>query len=275
MNNQLEEKDFIKEGYRKNPYPFWLWIFLLTAFIAIIWGAEFWFSGFFKKEVSSRPFLNVTNRQFSLFLWQNPSFMRSNVQNKTGYLTAFQFRNTDTMDPVQADTLVEAPPEILFLYHTWFRLIKNEFAERKITVPEFRKFLDAVEEWKPEYWSEAPKDYVQLINSLPSIKIEDLSTLPRTTLPVDVRQAFIGWKNYFIEGSKINAMTPTYAQVKAFLSKYPHYARNFWRNIVDSENMSYLKTLTLGKFEPSDLIPENELTPFLKVALYNAEQEKK
>jgi len=34
----LQEKDFIQQGYSKNPWPLWLWLFLITAIVALAWG---------------------------------------------------------------------------------------------------------------------------------------------------------------------------------------------------------------------------------------------
>lgn len=269
---ELPEDEFINEGYRKNPFPFLFWFFFLTAFLALVLGGRFWSEKYLSKDIKHDAFSDVTNRQFSIFLWQNTSFMRSNVKNKSGYLPAFSATSPYMIDPGAADGLITAPPELLFLYHTWHRLLKNERIDREITPSEFKIFLNDCPEWKPEYWTKAPPKYVKLVEALSTIKIEDLSALPVTTLPTSVRQAFTGRKNYFYEGKKINAVSPTYGEMQTFLIRYPHYARNYWRNIVDGDNVHYLKTLTEGTFKESDRIPQDQLVSFLKTAFYNAQE---
>ena len=179
------------------------------------------------------------------------------------------------MEPTQADQYVVAPPDVLFLYHTWHRLVSQEFTERKIPLPEFRKFLAYVEEWDPKNWPQAPSEYVQFVKALPNAKTEDLKTLPLSTLPLEVRQAFQGWKNYFLEGNLINEVKATYAEMQEFLAKHPHYTRNYWRNIFDDANTSYLKILTLGTFNLEDQMPSNQFSALLKAAFLNAQQAKK
>jgi hypothetical protein len=267
----LSEKDFIHEEYPRNPYPFWIWLLGVVAFTMLIWGGSVWYSRWLAKKVEEAPFLHVTNRQFSLFLWQNSSLMRKNMPVKSGYLPGFQYIDKVSLFLPNADQYVVAPPEILFLYHTWHRLISAEFTPRPVPLEEFRQFLDYAEEWKPQNWPGAPKEYIELVGKLPSMQSQDLQPL----LPLDVQKAFQGWKNYFLEGDAINEVKPTYREMQEFLETHPHYARNYWRNIVDSEKLHYLKTLSSGTFEPDEIIPEDELSGFLKVAFFNAEQAKK
>ena len=132
-------------------------------------------------------------------------------------------------------------------------------------------------EWNPVHWSNAPQQYIDLIDSKSYSKEKDLQTLSLSVLPLIVRQAFIGWKNYFIEGPEINRLSPTYGQVKDFLDKHIHYARNYWRNISEVYNqkvagLSYLSGFVEGNFIPDSNIPSEQLAPFLKIALFNAEQ---
>lgn len=264
---ELQEKDFIQEGYRKNPFPFWLWLFLLTVGIAILWGGSTWYSGQIGTLFKDSPFLQVTNRQLSLFLWQNPEFMRINSKQKGGYLTGFKYIDNVTMELASADHYAAAPPELLFRYHTWNRLVKDESSVGKMSRNEFRKFLDEVPEWMPPYWPNAPKEYVQMVKELASSPIEDLNTLEASVLPQDVRIAFQGWKNYFKDGEAINQVKPTFSEMRQFLQSHPNYARNFWRNIVAESNPDYLKNLSSVANE--GVIPTNAMSSFLKVAIYN------
>lgn len=267
---ELSEKDFIQEeGYRKNPFPFWLWLFLLTTAIALLWGGNRWYGSKMNLLFQESPFLQVTNREMSLFLWQNPEFMRINAKQKNGYLPGFFYTDTVTMELPSADHYVSSPPDLLFRYHTWHRLVSNEFTERSIDRGEFREFLSQVPEWQPTYWPQASQEFIHMIEELSSSHVDDLATLPISVLPKSVRMAFQGWKNYFKEGEAINQVKPTLSEMRKFLSKYPHYARNYWRNIVEHSNPDYLKVLSSGNEGGNTIIPATEMASFLKVAIYN------
>lgn len=274
-NRKLSEKDFINEGYAKNPLPLWLWFALLAIFACLVWGFTSWFQGLMEKDIKFKPFLEVTNREMSLFLWQNPSFMRSHSKTKTGYLTGFKYGDKDTLELSNTEDFVVAPPDLLFLYHTWKRLVGADYIARPIPRGEFVEFLNIVEEWQPKYWVKAPKPYIEFVESLSTSNIKDLQAISTTVFPIVVRQAFQGWKNYFREGESINQFQPTYADVQAFLADHPYYARNYWRNIQAMAGQHDLEILTLGKFEAADTIPSDQVPPFLKVALFNFERSKK
>lgn len=267
----LSEDQFIHEGYKENPYPFWFWLFLLAVMMCLTWGAQSWYQSYLQTQIKQNPFLQVKNRDLSLFLWQNPEFMRVNASKKSGYLPGFQFLEKVTLEPAFADVYATAPPELLFLYHTWNRQIRHEFPRRKIDPQEFMEFLHYAEEWQPSLWPDAPQEYAALVVSLPNSTLSDLQTLPETVLPEPVRMAFQGWKNFFKEGEAINKSDPTYGQMEAFLALYPHYARNYWRNI---SSLHYLKTLSMGAFEKEERIPFEELSPFLRVAFFNYQKGK-
>ncbi|WP_068469733.1 hypothetical protein [Candidatus Protochlamydia phocaeensis] len=276
----LSEKDFIQESPSPAAgFPIWLWIFLATAVIAIIWGMTGWYQGVVQKEKKVEPFLDVSNRDFSVFLWQFPSFLRSNVSNKTGYLPGF-LSTKETLNLSSTEDLVSAPPDLLFLYHTWKRLLVPNFIPRSIAPGEFEEFLQQVEEWQPKNWKKAPEAYVQLIQKEEYKNLKDLQTLPDSTLPLIVRQAFQGWKNYYKEGSLINEISPTISQILSFLKKYPNYRRNYWRNIEkianqDVAGLDYLSILLTKSSNLDEKVPVDQVAPFLKVALFNAEQAEK
>lgn len=267
---ELSEKNFIHEGYKKNPFPLWIWFFLLTVLMALFWGGSHWYSGRLNTLFRNSPFLQVTNRELSLFLWENPEFMRVNAKQKSGYLPGFQYIDKITMEVANADEYAAAPPELLFRYHTWQRLVSKEFIARNIPTKEFRNFLSYAEEWLPAYWPQATKEYKELVETLGSTKIEDLSKLSMSQMPLQVRMAFQGWRNYFSEGEAIDKVKPTVAQIKQFLSSYPHYARNYWRNIVEDSNPNYLVSISKPEEKNAEaVIPSDEMAPFLKVAIYN------
>lgn len=265
---RLEEKDFIQDSLASNPLPFWLWLVLVAILASLFWGGSSWLSQQINQEVAASPFLQVTNRQFSLFLWQFPNFMRINTRIKTGYLPGFQDVSINLAD---ADKYVVAPPETLFLYHAWTRLIAREYAERPIPAKEFQEFLNSTEEWQPKNWREAPKEYAETVAKLDlPDSPKDLKSLPHVALPVVVRQAFQGWKNYYKEGEAINEVKPTYEEMAQFLKLYPHYSRNNWRNIMSDNAPSYL--IQMEPQDPKAEIPKDQLAPFLRVAFYNYQQ---
>lgn len=265
----LTEKDFINEGYSKNPFPLWLWLFLLTTLVALLWGIGNWYSDKINLLYRESPFLQVTNREISLFLWQNPEFMRVNVKEKNAYLPAFKYTDKITVDVAFADQYAAAPPELLFRYHTWDRLVRKEFTGRPIPRKEFIDFLDYAEEWKPRFWPAAPQEYIRLVEGINKNPTEDLSTLSDKELPMPVRMAFQGWQNYFKDGDAINKLEVTQKQMQQFLAGHPHYARNYWINIVEDKIPNYLKS-TMGSQDAKDgPVAPDEFSSFLRVAVYN------
>lgn len=261
---ELPEKDFIHEGYSKNPFPLWLWLFLLTTLVALLWGVGNWYSGKINLLLNASPFLQVTNRDMSLFLWQNPEFMRVNVKEKNAYLPAFNYVDKVTVDVADADHYVVAPPELLFRYHTWNRLVSKEFTERPIPLKQFLDFLSYAQEWHPMYWQGAPIAYMRMVEGLSKSDVQDLSTLSQQEMPMQVRMAFQGWQNYFNEGDAINTLEVSQKQMRQFLEGHPHYARNYWRNIVADTSPNYIMNIS-----GDGIIPKGDITSFLRVAVFN------
>lgn len=272
---ELQEKDFIQESYKKSPFTFWIYLAVTFAVLVFFWGAGSWYYKTLENKVEGSPFLQVTNRDLSVFLWQFTDKMPQHVKSKIGYLPGFDYQDRIGLKIQDADDFVLAPPELLFLYHTWDRLIRNEFAQRKIGRNEFIEFLDFQPEWQPEYWSKAPLGYKRLVQDLPFSNEKNLEGVSLDVLPLIVRQAFQGWKNYRYEGDFINIVKVKYAVLKQFLEKFPHYARNYWRNIASDSYPKYLETFTKGKYNLDEEVPENEMAPFLKVALFNYIQSQK
>lgn len=268
----LPEKDFIRKG-PTDPYPMFLWAGVIISLLMLLWGFNSWYQDFLNKQVKENPFLGVTNRDFSLFLWENPEYMRVNASSKNGYLPGFDYVERVGVNPEMADQYAIAPPEILFRYHQWHRLLGNQKTYRPIPPSEFRTFLQEAPEWTAQFWPDAPTQYVQLISGLDAVKVSDMQLLPEAELPLVVRQAFIGWKNYFQEGSAINQLVPTFSQVDALIKTNPHYARNYWRNILIDAVPKYLQDYTNGGYSPDANVPADQLASFLKVALYNNAQQ--
>jgi hypothetical protein len=265
MGTNLKEKDFIQENYPKSPNTFWFWIALFAFISLFLWVGREWFLNEVEEKIENAPFLQVTNREFSLFLWENPEFMRINAKNKVGYLPAFYYEGKVSVDPELADQFVIAPPELLFRYHVWKRLLWNSFIPRSIDMKEFKEFLNDVPEWQPKNWAQAPLQYIQFLESLATSESYDYlyETFPIDSIPHEVWRAFQGWKNYYKEGEKINNEQPTFKKMADFLEKYPAYKRNYWRNIFPK----YLNSVRENSEDK--IIPKDELAPFLRVAFYN------
>jgi hypothetical protein len=266
----LQEKKFIHEPDGK--YPFWLWLFLSAIAACLLWGSLGWFQGVEAKVVKDSPFLQVTNRQMSLFLWQFPEYMRRNRPDKAVYMPGFDYQNKVSILPGFADETVQAPPEILFMYHTWQRLIGKTYFPRPISVKEFEEFINYAEEWKPRNWAGAPKEYADFLEKFPTVtNVENLQNLSVKQLPLEVRIAFQGWKNFFKEGDAILAMKPTFEQVAGFLEGSPKFARNYWRNIVSGNKPKYLDAFLNQDVESKgrETVPLEQMSDFMRVALYN------
>jgi hypothetical protein len=272
---ELSEQDFIHEGYKKDPAPLWLWLGIIAMVASLMWGGSNWYRTLVNERVSNNPFLQVTNREISLFLWQNSDLMRAHAKKKGNYLPAFDYIGKVGLNAHLADNFVQAPPEIIFRYHIWKRLAGNDLFKRAISKETFLTFLNETEEWKPAFWPEAPIEYITFLNELSKLEIEDLSTVPESSLPLAVRQAYIGWKNYFKEGKNINSNKIKIADLRDFLHDYPHYGRSYWRNIYLELIPDYLKTHSTASTREDDLLDANEMSPFLRLGFYNWQEAKK
>jgi len=80
----LSERDFIDDGQPKDPTVMWFWLFFVVALMALLWGVGSQYAGFIQEKTQKRPFLQVTNRDMSLFLWQHPQRMRAHRKRKSG-----------------------------------------------------------------------------------------------------------------------------------------------------------------------------------------------
>lgn len=202
--------------------------------------------------IERSPFLKVTNRDLSVFLWHFSEYMPQHVKNKNGYLPGFEYTNRIGIILGEADKFCQAPPEVLFLYHTWDRLLAKESIERPISISEFLMFLEMHPEWKYENWSNAPEYYA---GSLRDLQLSTSDTFVQD-VPRIVKQAFQGWKNYCLEGDRINCMEYSAVDIQNFIERHPGYSLNLWGNIISEFPISITKL--------SPLLPS-----FIKVALYN------
>ncbi len=227
----------------KSPYPTWLWFFLLFLFMTLIWQMV---SLTLRKETGpltpKTAFTDVTNRDISLLLWQTPELRRTKEGGR--YLPAFDSSSQMALKVSLADLPADAPLGLFFRYHTWKRLLFDEFTPSLATPQEFQEFLSFAPEWLPANWPKAPEEYKRA----PSEK----------TAPKEVQIAFQGWKNVFKQADSIDAFHPTDEVLNSFLEAHPNYKRNRWRNIVGPD---YLKGA-------------EGVSPFLKQAIFNASTQK-
>lgn len=259
----LEEKDFIHEEYGKNPIPLWSWLAIVIFLSLTLYGASLLYYTTLAKQYDSSPFLQVTNREISLFLWQNPQYMRQHVKNKNGYLPAFEYAEKIGLNPEFAEDYVIAPPELLFLFHTWKRLLGDYEYSREIPANEFSEFLTIVPEWTPRFWKNAPNSYISVVNKLSSMGSTNLAKEGNDSLPLVVRQAFIGWKNYYYEGHEINDLAIKQQSLREFLKIYPHFNRNFWCNIWGETYLESFNRPLQGD------VPTSELSGVIRAAFFN------
>lgn len=266
----LKERDYIQESKRPM-FPYWLGGLVVIAIAFSIWLGLSWVTDQMDLKFVNNPFLQVTNRDFSLFLWQHPEHMRATTKNRSGYLPGFKLEQTIALKSEYANKYVQAPPEVIFLYHTWNRLLSEYYFDRAIPALEFGEFIETVPDWNPNTWLEAPEGYKAFVAGYNFTTTEDLSKLSEEEIPRVVRRAFIGWRNFLYEGKEINQTRPTYEELDTFIREHPNFARNFWRNI-DSK---YLTNYTFGKDEKSAMVPSDDIAPFLRVAFFNYQQAKR
>jgi hypothetical protein len=233
MKSELLETDFISDRHREDPGPMLTYFLLLLATGIFICLMAVWQVGEKQARVIGSPFLQVTNQEISRFLYQHPAMMRINTAKKSGYLPGFDMLDRGGVKEGLEKEAAVAPPSILMHYHTWSRLLGSQIFGRQVSDKILADFrADA------PYWLEEEHEL----------------------------QAAEGWMNYYLEGPEINAVHPSYGEVSAFLSAHPKYSRHFWQNFYPD----YL--LGLESSSPRKRVPQKELTPFLRVAIFNFNQ---
>jgi len=272
LQPELPDKDLTKSPKKKDPLIFAIFVAVFAVIVLLFWSGGYWLQTAVPSLVSSSPFYKVTNRQISTFIWQFPSLRRQYQSGTAGYLPGFDYTTRTGIAQGQADVQVQAPQKLLYSYHAWSRLVKSEQPKRFIPMLEFYEFLDFNPEWDPVNWKEAPDAYRQLVRRLQFRSInEDEWARQINNIPKDVQVTFMGWKNATLEASFINEQKITVGQMSAFLEKYPHYARNYWKNLVAKEFPLYLLSVWEEKEAAAVLLPE-EVTGFLKQAFWNEQQ---
>jgi phage-related protein len=258
-----------------------LWAFLgfFLLFSCLFFLIDWWQSTILQDLRKNSPFLKVTNREFSLFLGQNPSFLRTFSEYPMGYLPYFSSEDELTVVPEFADDYVSASPEIIFRYHVWNRLIGKSWAPNPIYVDELKDFLKKNVAWLPFYWKNAPTEYLHLVDNLDSMPNENLGYLSEQILPYEVRMAFQGWRNFEYDWREILKVKPTLGKMQEFLQEHTHYNRNYWRNILEESNPNYLRSFPYGEDfiagAPTAKMDKDELSIFLKIGYYNFLRAKK
>lgn len=267
MPKLLQEKDFIHEEYRKNPRPAWICFFILVVFFVIWWWVAKWREERLEAYQKNSSFLQVTNRELSLFLWSHPEFMRANVKMKADYLTGFKEEDKIRVIPEFAEEYAVAPPEVLFRYHIWKTFLSHHIPDRKITVGEFLEFIQCCKEWHPTFWNGAPKTYKVFVESLN--KFEGSQKIAPELLPDSVKQGFIGWKNFYKEGDQINNLLISYDLLDGFLAKYKELARGYWRNILQESTPEYLLEYSNNEYVAKSFVPTHQMASVFKVPFFN------
>lgn len=259
----------------KDTSPFWIWLVLLGMGVLLLSSLFNWVETEKEKKISHAPFYEVTNRSFSLFLWENPQFMRANVSTKQAYLPGFRYLGSVTGEPEQADQWVQAPPDLLFYYHTWDRLVGKEFSLRSFLGVTFLSFLQGDPMWQPCCWKDAPENYKAIVEEIDK---KYAGTVPEQVvrqLPLPLLQAFQGWNNFMNEGLLIDDFEPTYADLEKFLTKNPHFERSLWKNLLLKTSPKYLWTYTYLPYNKEDVVPREEMSSFLLSAIFNFVQAEK
>jgi hypothetical protein len=217
----MDEKDFIQNNASKDPYP----LFIYFAFMLLLIGGLLFVRSCERsvrqQQQATYPALQVTNRDFQLFLWQHPHFMRLHVKKKSGYLTAFSPIGRGELDPDLAHKWVRAPPELLYRYHRWKRLIDAVIFPRS---------------WSREEWSAFFADNPAWQEEKEGIKLQ---------------QAILGWTNYYLEGDTINEFPIRYAEVLGLVAKYPGFSPDQWQDLnpnYELKGVGVVPTGTLPSF---------------------------
>ena len=98
VTNELPDNRLIDNRPSSSTIPPWIWLALVAIVASLLWGGGSWVRENKMWMAENSPFLQVTNREFSLFLWQFPEFMRINVSEKSGYLPGFQYMGKVAME---------------------------------------------------------------------------------------------------------------------------------------------------------------------------------
>jgi hypothetical protein len=269
INNkpELMEKDFISEkGLKKSSKPTFQYLLLVIAVIALTW----WWVSFKQNWIASnnQEFGKVTNREFSLFLWQNPEYTRRLAYEKDHHLTQFSKDGGVHIVKNHAEDIVEAPPSLVYNYYYWKKFAGDIDFSREIERDFFYSFLESCPEWLPENWNNAPKSYSKISESLLQLSSKEFKELQQT-LPDNLRQAFFGWLNYYHEGNLINAVAPSYEEVQSFLKEHPNLKRNIWKNLLLEQAPNYLQSALDSSIDKEKLYPQGEMTSLFKLLYFN------
>lgn len=269
---EISDADLTKSPKKKDPLVFAIFVAVFAVVVLLFWSGGYWLQTAVPSLMSSSDFYKVTNRQISTFIWQFPSLRRQYQSGTIGYLPGFDYTTRTGIASGQADVQVQAPKKLLYSYHAWNRLVNLKQPKRIVPMLEFYEFLDFNPEWDPVNWKEAPEAYRQLVRRLQFRSINEAEWVQAAeSIPEETRVTFMGWKNATLEAPFIDEQKITVGQMQDFLEKYPHYARNYWKNLVAKDYPLYLLSVWQEK-EPQEILSGGEVAGFLKQAFWNEQQ---
>ncbi len=238
----------------------------LILLMAGVWGFERWVQNKMLSSLEASPYHQVSNRELSLFLWQHTEMMRANVRYKSSYLPGFDYKSRVGIQVGKAEDRAIAPPELLHRYQLWKEVLAGYAFGREMSGSELMDFLEDFPEWHAEAWPEAPQEYGQLLARLAEM---GPNADERIRVPREVQEAFLGWRNYRDDGEKINAANYTVGELNDFLADYPGYTRRYWRLVLAETQPNYLAILDQEDVPADRVVPKEQISSFLRVALYN------
>ena len=264
---ELQEKDFIQEPTKGGQGPLIFFLFILFI-VAIGWGIGSWRKKTIGQKKRENILLQVSNRDFSIFLWENPQFMRPNKRLGSYYLEDFDGKDKIHLNFLKADKWVQVSHEVLFIYHTWKRLVGQYNYRAPISPFEFKNFVNDCPEWRSINWPNAPKEYKKILMDEKFLYINNLQELSYLELPLKVRKAFLGLKAFYKEGEAINTQEITYGSLRGFLRVYPNFSRNLWLGIYEQDYPNYLLDVDKAHISDYEIVPYDHLSPLLRFAFY-------
>src|ERR1700733_7357205 len=97
-------------------FPVWASILAFVALALIIYGVIYSLQHL-KQGQNPPQFAQVTNRQYSLFLWQNPQYMSFHLPRRLHQVPGYLDRRNLFADPTVADAFFDISAEMLYVDH--------------------------------------------------------------------------------------------------------------------------------------------------------------
>ena len=119
---------------KRSQLPIWASLLAFVALILLGYGVVHWVHVSRANTPYANPFLHVTNRDYSLFLWQNPEMIGQGRER--GYFSAFGAQGNESwLDPILADEMVVSPEYQLMRYHAWNIYARDYLPQRTRPTP--------------------------------------------------------------------------------------------------------------------------------------------